>query len=68
MSKRIALIFVAFFAVQGCRTAKIDRETVLDNISHVEDSIHFNISRLPRLCDDLRLEKRYVDIGGCNLL
>jgi len=43
------------------------RETLLDNISHIEDSLILELPQIPRLCDALDIEKRYVDIGDCKL-
>ncbi len=44
-----------------------NRETVFDNISHIEDSIHYKIDSLPSLDDVLGMNGQYVNIGDCNL-
>lgn len=43
------------------------RETILDNISHIEDSIHYQIDTIPCLCNLLSVPKQIVDIGNCNI-
>lgn len=40
---------------------------MIDNISHLEDSINYNIDSLPPLCDVLAMEYSYIDIGDCKL-
>jgi len=67
--KKTFLILVSIFIVQYCycQERELKRETVLDNISHIEDSIHYHIDSLPRLCDVLGMKKQFVDIGDCKL-
>ena len=67
--KKTFLILVSVFIVQSCycQERELKRETVLDNISHIEDSIHYHIDSLPRLCDVLGMKKQFVDIGDCKL-
>lgn len=43
------------------------RETVLDRVVHLEDSILHAVPPLPRLCDQVDSKKQRVDIGGSNL-
>lgn len=43
------------------------RETVLNAKPHIEDSIIYKLPHVPRLCDALNAEKKYVDIGDCQL-
>ncbi len=60
-------ILVIILAVCSCEIEKEKRETVIDNISHVEDSIHYLIDSIPRICDELNINKQYIDIGNCKL-
>lgn len=43
------------------------RESVLDRVVHLEDSLSHAVPPLPRLCDLTDSQKRRVDIGGCEL-
>jgi proline-specific peptidase len=65
--KGIFKILAIIFVFQSCQEKDLNRETILDNISHVEDSIYYNMDTLPRLCDVLGMEKQYIDIGDCKL-
>jgi|GEM_PF-365882 len=42
-------------------------ETVLNAKPHIEDSIIYKLPDVPRLCETLDAEKKYVDIGDCRL-
>ncbi|MDR2127127.1 MAG: alpha/beta fold hydrolase [Prevotellaceae bacterium] len=53
--------------IQSCKQKEIKRESVLDSISHVEDSIYFQIDSLPMLCDELDMKGQMIDIGDCKL-
>jgi proline iminopeptidase len=67
--KKYSKILIALLILSACKTANIrnDQETILDNISHLEDSIHYQIDTLPRLCDVLGMKKQFTDIGDCKL-
>ena len=67
--KRTFLILVGILIVQAsnCQVIELKKETVLDNISHVEDSIHYHLDSLPRLCDVLGMKKQFINIGDCKL-
>ena len=43
------------------------RENLLDYKSHLEDSLILELPQIPRLCDAMDVEKRYVDIGDAKL-
>jgi len=43
------------------------RESILDRKVHILDSVIWEIPNVPRLCDKLKLQKKTIDIGGCNL-
>ena len=62
---KIIPIFIAVLSV-SCSNEK-PRETILDNISHVEADIYYSFDSVPRLCDELRFEGRYIDVGDCRL-
>lgn len=47
--------------------AQQNLESVLDGKTHIEDSIHYSVPNLPRLCDSLTFESSIVDIGNCGL-
>lgn len=65
--KTIFEMLLIIFILQSCQEKELKRETVLDNISHVEDSIYYQLDTLPRLCDVLNMEKQYIDVGDCKL-
>ncbi len=46
---------------------RANRETVLDQIVHLEDSLHTVIPHFPRWCDRLELDKKRINIGDCEL-
>nr|WP_321356298.1 alpha/beta hydrolase [uncultured Draconibacterium sp.] len=60
---------IVLLVLSSCKTeiTRTNQETVLDNISHIEDSIYHEIDSLPMLCDVLGMEKQLVDIGDCKL-
>ncbi|WP_075602468.1 alpha/beta fold hydrolase [Saccharicrinis aurantiacus] len=62
----VLIVLLVLTACQGTQN-HINKETVLNNISHVEDSIHYEIDSLARLCDILGLKSQRVDIGDCKL-
>jgi len=65
---RISLkVLAVILIISSCQVKETTRETILDQISHVEDSIHYQIDSLPRLCNELGMKKQYVDIGDCKL-
>lgn len=62
-------LLIALLIFNSCKTENIrtNQETVLDNISHIEDSIYYQIDSLPPLCDVLGMKNQFVDIGNCKL-
>ncbi|MDR2065829.1 MAG: alpha/beta fold hydrolase [Prevotellaceae bacterium] len=69
VSIQLMLIGLATGAIlmQSCRQKETVKESVLDNISHIEDSIYLKIDSLPRLCDELGMKGQMIDIGDCKL-
>ncbi len=65
--KTTFLMMVIIFACYSCQTEEPKRESVLDSISHVEDSIYYQFDSLPMLCDELGMHKQFIDIGDCKL-
>ncbi len=65
--KTVNIILLVILIINSCQIEEKKRETILDNISHVEDSIRYQIDSLPRLCDVLGMNKQYIDIGDCKL-
>ena len=47
--------------------AQVIRQTLLDSTHSIEDSLILDLPDIPRLCDAMTVEKRYVDIGDCKL-
>ncbi len=68
----LILIFIGCLFV-GCQESSTNksllnnRECVLDHQVHVQESVIWEIPDVPRWCDRLNLEKKRVDIGGCEL-
>ena len=62
--KKAFLILVSIFIIQSsnCQLIELNKETVIDNISHLEDSIHYHIDSLSRLCDVLGMKKQFINI------
>src|SRR4030042_495809 len=46
---------------------QMGRERAMDRIVHIEERIIYEIPQVPRICDCMTIEKRKIDIGGCNL-
>ena len=67
MKKIFWFIILAGTLAQSCHEKKTERECVLDNISHLEDSIYYRIDSLPMLCDELGMNGQLIDIGDCKL-
>ncbi len=67
--KEYLKLLIILFVLSSCQTTRVhkNQETVLNNISHIEDSIHYKLDSLSRLCDELKLNKQFVNIGDCKL-
>lgn len=67
--KMLYRILAIFLTLLSCKSERlrINQETILNNISHVEDSIYYKIDSLPPLCDILDMKKQFVDIGDSQL-
>lgn len=50
----------------GCNQSS-DKETLLNAKPHTEDSIIYKVPKSPRLCDNMNIEKKYINIGDCKL-
>lgn len=61
---RLILLFIPVVQLQA---QDIKRESILDNISHVEDSIIYKIDSLPMLCVELGMKGQFSNIGDCKL-
>jgi len=53
--------------ISSCRTNRNKQENLLTAKPHVEDSIRYNVPKSPRLCDHIKAEKQFVNIGDCKL-
>lgn len=62
-------ILTLLLLFSSCKTKNIraNQESILNNNSHIEDSIHHQIDKLPRLCEEGDYEKQFIDIGDCRL-
>ncbi|NAS29912.1 alpha/beta fold hydrolase [Flavobacteriaceae bacterium R38] len=67
MKQYFFLICISITYFQSCNTEKQIREKASDGIIHLEDTIYSTIPDLPRLCDAMELEKRYIEIEGTKL-
>lgn len=66
--KKITSILLILFSFQiTLTTAQNSKESVLDRITHIEDSIHYSVPELPKLCDSIKFESKMLDIGNCRL-
>lgn len=65
--KNLLTIAIVFLIFASCQEKESKKETVLDNISHTEDSIYYNIDSLPMFCDVLEMKKQFINIGDCKL-
>lgn len=67
----ISAAILAAFLFYGCQkqkpTENEKRETVLDGVVHIKDDLVTNIPRLEPWCDRLDLEKRRIEVSGCEL-
>lgn len=61
------LILLSILVNLSCEDVSKKKELASDRVIHIEDSIHYSIPYLPRLCDSMELEKRFVNIGDCTL-
>lgn len=43
------------------------RESILDKVSHIEDTVYYNIDSVEMLCKELNMDGKLVDIEGCRL-
>lgn len=56
---------VLIMHLTSCRTTS--KENLLTAITHIEDSIIYSIPKVSRLCDQMNIEKKYINIGECKL-
>ena len=47
--------------------APAKRETILDRVVHIEKTLITEIPQIGRLCDELKLEKKRINVGDCEL-
>ena len=72
-TKPILIMILVGFLFIGCPKSATDeeltvsRERALDSQVHVQDSVIWEIPDVPRWCDRLKLDKKRIDIGGCEL-
>lgn len=63
----IVLLVMASMVNLSIAQRLVHKEIASDYIVHIEDSIHYSIPELPRLCNELELDNQSVNIGDCNL-
>ena len=61
------LILASAWIMAGCSQTPPPRESIFDSNVHIEDSLILTLPSYPRLCDEIDLEKRMVDIGDVKL-
>ncbi len=49
------------------RTQAEERESIFDRVVHLEKEFQADIPQVARLCDELKLEKRRINVGDCEL-
>jgi proline iminopeptidase len=68
---RTLLVLIAatsLWAVAGQKEeASAKRETILDRSVHLEKTLIMEIPQFGRLCDELKLEKKRINVGDCEL-
>jgi len=47
--------------------AEAKQETLLDYTPQISEDVLLEIPQIPRYCDNMKAEKKYVDIGDCKL-
>ncbi|PQJ79866.1 alpha/beta fold hydrolase [Polaribacter porphyrae] len=66
--RKLKILIYLTIPFQVLLSQNLKKETVLDNVIYIEDSIYNSIPSLPRLCDNITsLNKSHVDIGGTKL-
>ncbi len=67
----ILIVLIISFSACSHTTLTTDnlegRENILEYRNNLEDSLILELPQIPRLCDAMDIEKRYVDIGDCKL-
>lgn len=61
------IISLTCLALSGGQAAAQHRESVLDSIVHLEDSLFTQVPEVPRLEEGLDLTVRRIDVGGAEL-
>lgn len=67
MNCQILKCILVFCLVLPLSFSAAGRETVLDGVEYVEKELVREVPAVPPLCDELNLQGRKVDIGGCEL-
>jgi len=61
------IISMIILVNMSCEDTVLNKEIASDRIVHIEDSIHYSIPKLPRLCNYTENDIQAVNIGDCNL-
>ena len=67
------VLLMLTFLISACSHTKPEhvaptaQESILDFKTHIEDSLILELPEIPRLCDAMDIDKRYVDIGDAKL-
>jgi len=65
--KFFTVSIIAILILSNCSHTIPSRESILDNITNIEDSLYLDLPQSPRLCDAMDTEKRFVVIGDSKL-
>ncbi|MEO0507317.1 MAG: alpha/beta hydrolase [Bacteroidota bacterium] len=65
-AKALFVLLVLNLFSAYCQVKVGNRETVLDSIIYLSDTIYDTIPSLPRLCDELSIPKFTIPINGCD--
>ena len=63
----VMTVLISANVVLGDDQQKTTRERARDNIKHLEKNLILAIPPAPRLCDQMNMVKRRVNVGDCNL-
>ena len=63
----IGIIFTSALVIMSCTDNAMNKELASDKVIHMEDSVHYSLPELPRLCNYGKNDFQTVNIGNCSL-
>jgi proline iminopeptidase len=63
----LPIIFITILLLSNCNQDNHSRENLLNNTPYIEDSLILKLPEVTRLCDNMNIEKKHVNVGDCNL-